>query len=270
MAGGQLWSEWNIRPCEKGCEWGQSPSGLNEKRIRETIAAIPPDVQSVLDAGAGGGWLCGAMVGRFKVVALDLLAEALRYIQTSKTLADLSHLPFADRSFDLVCCCETIEHLDDSCYGLALRGLARVARKYILITVPNDEDLAHQYTKCPKCGTKFSPYGHLRSFREADLWGLFGADSAGKAKCIAVRGIVPVRVWRQSRLLGRLRPERLGFWLAGTRTICPRCQFWGYSRRLRVLWRIWSDAVRVTNGILNPIRHERSCWLLGLYQVLPH
>jgi hypothetical protein len=166
----------------------------------------------------------------------------------------------------MVCCCETLEHLDDQPFRSALREIARVARKYALITVPNDENLGALYTKCPRCKTKFSPYRHVRSFAVRDLPGLFVAQGVNGMKCLAVKGIVPVKVWRHSDLLLRLHPDRLGFYTRGARTVCPRCGFGGYSRLFLPLRRAWSLAVRVLNGLFHPIRYKRTCWLLALYE----
>ncbi|MBM3333152.1 class I SAM-dependent methyltransferase, partial [Candidatus Sumerlaeota bacterium] len=191
-------------------------SRLDRARIEETAASIPRTVRSILDAGSGHGWLSNKLADDYDVTAVDYNLDSLSHVTGRKAQADVAHLPFGDASFDMVCCCETLEHLDDRQYRLAVREIARVARRYALITVPNEEDLASLYTKCPRCGTKFSPYGHVRSFSARDLPGLFAAQGVGAMKCLAVKGIVPVKVWRQSKLLLQFRPERVGFWLRRT------------------------------------------------------
>jgi SAM-dependent methyltransferase len=80
-----------------------------------------------LDVAAGPGMLSAALLGLVeRAVALDasqaLLAHAPEGVET--VLGDASHLPFADRSFDIVTCVNGLHHLDDSAAGLA--EMARV------------------------------------------------------------------------------------------------------------------------------------------------
>jgi ubiquinone/menaquinone biosynthesis C-methylase UbiE len=48
--------------------------------------------------------------------------------------AEVERLPFPDRSFDVVACCHTLEHVTD--LGAAWRELQRVARRRVLVVVP--------------------------------------------------------------------------------------------------------------------------------------
>lgn len=50
--------------------------------------------------------------------------------------ASIYELPFADRSFDLVVCCEVLEHLEDPARGLA--EVARVTRNHALLSTPRE------------------------------------------------------------------------------------------------------------------------------------
>lgn len=49
---------------------------------------------------------------------------------------DITRMPFCDHSFDIVICTEVLEHLEKP--GAALKELKRVAKKFILITVPHE------------------------------------------------------------------------------------------------------------------------------------
>jgi 2-polyprenyl-3-methyl-5-hydroxy-6-metoxy-1,4-benzoquinol methylase len=49
--------------------------------------------------------------------------------------ADAARLPFQSRSFDILTCLEVLEHLREP--GQALAEMARVSRKHLLLSVPN-------------------------------------------------------------------------------------------------------------------------------------
>lgn len=267
MAAGRLWRQSSIAACESSRQWNQQPGALDETRIQETIASIPPNVNTILDAGCGNGWLSNRLMDRYQVVGLDYVPDALRFLRGLKARGTVGRLPFQNDAFDLVVCCETIEHLDDSIYAAALSELTRVSREYVLVTVPNCEDLGRLFTKCLRCGVQFSPHGHVRSFSESDLRNLFHVRTDRPVDCILTREIVPTLVFRQNHVLLGLRPERLGFWSSNSGVVCPQCGFTGLSARLNVVCRIWANLLRLANAALHPDRYPRNCWLLGLYRV---
>ncbi len=51
-------------------------------------------------------------------------------------LADVRDLPFEDNSYSLVMACEILEHLPWSDFDKALSEIARVARDYVIISIP--------------------------------------------------------------------------------------------------------------------------------------
>jgi len=97
---------------------------------------------SVLDVGCGSGFFSreaarrGANVTSLDI-AMQLLHETRRKVQTERVNADACALPFGDGAFDLVISSECIEHTLDP--RLALREIHRVTRPggRLLITVPN-------------------------------------------------------------------------------------------------------------------------------------
>src|SRR5206468_12881601 len=88
---------------------------------------------------------------------------------------DVTGLPFADNSFDVVCCLEVLEHIQPGQLPAACREIARVARHQTIIGVPYRQDLRIGRTTCSDCGTLNPPWGHRNSFDPRQLESLFGS-----------------------------------------------------------------------------------------------
>ena len=79
--------------------------------------------RAVLDCGAGEGYGPAVLAAQAdSVVGLDYAAEAVAYARQKYApehpnlrfvQSDASQLPFADDSFELVCCFQVLEHLED-------------------------------------------------------------------------------------------------------------------------------------------------------------
>lgn len=100
---------------------------------------------------------------------------------------EADNLPFSSNSFDLILACELLEHLPNSVFNCVSRGIVRVAKKYIIITVPYQEQLQWNYARCPRCRCVFNGAYHVRSFEENDIRLLFRGLG-----CVSLRGIVPI------------------------------------------------------------------------------
>jgi 2-polyprenyl-3-methyl-5-hydroxy-6-metoxy-1,4-benzoquinol methylase len=108
---------------------------------------LPSEVQSVLEVGCGAGSLAIAMAqAGFAVTCADVSSEALKQAETRAIELNINivwkqgfaeALPFADKSFDAITCCHTLEHVRD--VDVTVRELKRVARKRIVIVVPRQE-----------------------------------------------------------------------------------------------------------------------------------
>jgi len=144
----------------------------DRERIVFTADKVPADVESVLDVGCGGGIFVNYLkkTRRFqRICGSDRSETALKFVETEKVLSDVSTLPFADREFDLVSCLEVLEHVPYSDYEKTLEQLCRISNKYILLSVPNKENLRKSLESCPICYTRFSPDFHVRSFDYSSL-----------------------------------------------------------------------------------------------------
>jgi SAM-dependent methyltransferase len=104
-------------------------------RLRSVLAELNPD--SMLDAGCGEGELLrrGVLPGGLDPVCLDLRRASLAEVAAARRVcASVLALPFGDRMFDVVTGLEVLEHLDDP--GTAVREMARVARRAVVVSVP--------------------------------------------------------------------------------------------------------------------------------------
>jgi SAM-dependent methyltransferase len=102
------------------------------------------EFSTVLDAGSGEGFTLARLSARYRdarLMAVDRDLTALRYcdalpVPASRVCADLTHLPYRDRAFDLVLVTEVLEHVDRPI--ACLRELHRVTRRYVVSSVPNE------------------------------------------------------------------------------------------------------------------------------------
>ncbi len=109
--------------------------------VAELYALVRPD--SVLEVGCGEGRLAQYLVRRLprprRFVATDLDTTAVDVgldPLIEVTRASAYELPFDAASFDLVVCCEVLEHLDAPDAGLA--EAARVSRRGVLVSTPRE------------------------------------------------------------------------------------------------------------------------------------
>ena len=96
---------------------------------------------SILDLGCGFGAYSGALIeeGR-NCVGCDINLDYLRKANKRLPVVNVdTSLPFNDRSFDTVLILEVIEHV--ASIEAVLAEAFRVARKNVLITVPNSENI---------------------------------------------------------------------------------------------------------------------------------
>lgn len=196
----------------------------NEKeRIRETIKMIPRDVESILDVGCGNGALINSLMGRYqKLVGLDSSKEALKHVRGDKIPGSIEGLPFGDNSFDLVICLETLEHLPQEVFTKGLLELQRVSKRYVLVSVPNNEPLEISLEKCPACNCWFHPFFHLRSFDEKKMKGLFEKFEMQSVKAIGAPAVdFPKKLVKPYLIMKMI----LNYPLFHPYSICPACGY---------------------------------------------
>jgi len=142
----------------------------------------------VIDAGCGEGYGSALLADRAAfVLGLDQSAEAAAWAAgkygTSDRLgfaaADVTALPVADATVDLVCCFQVIEHLPDPAAFLAEVRRALAPGGVLVLTTPNL--LVAGARPNPHHVQDFSPTAleaTLRTiFDDVELLGIFGSDA---------------------------------------------------------------------------------------------
>lgn len=144
-----------------------------EQYLREAIRDI--EIRSVLDVGTGHSgvfdyWYWEGM-NLEKKVCLDIKYIREDIPNWEKVIADARNLPFPDNSFDLVMCCEMIEHVPVEDHEKVLTELIRVAKKCVYVTSSGQS--AHLGPEQERC-EKLNPHQKYIMIVSADLLEKFG------------------------------------------------------------------------------------------------
>lgn len=137
--------------------------------------------KTILDLGSGPGYLTDKLLARgARVIAADTSAESVAALQRRLNsqpnflgahTSTSTSVPLASEMFDVIFSIETIEHLDDRVLTSLLNEAHRMLKLAgkVVITTPNDEDLAREKVLCPNCGSVFHTMQHQRSWTAATL-----------------------------------------------------------------------------------------------------
>lgn len=126
----------------------ETDSALVLALLRELIGEAEGTAPKVLEVGCGAGRLAIAMAqAGYDVSCLDVSPEALAKAQANAEKKGVFSItwrqgfaektPFADKSFDAITCCHTLEHVKDLAQTVA--EMKRVATKGVVVIVPKQE-----------------------------------------------------------------------------------------------------------------------------------
>jgi len=119
-------------------------------QLKEALALEP---RSVLEVGAGDRVFGNFIKNNTEVSYMCVdIAEDLRPDVVGSVLA----LPFPDKSHDVVCAFEVLEHLPFEQFEKAVSELARVARTHVVLSVPHFGPMFSLSLKIP-----FLPHLHI-------------------------------------------------------------------------------------------------------------
>jgi hypothetical protein len=149
-----------------------SPS--EQQRTANLLEMLPSAGEAALDIGARDGHFSRLIADRFRqVVALDLDVPKISHPKIECVKGNATNLSFPDKAFDFVFCAEVLEHIPMPDLGKACLEIERVASQHILVGVPYKQDIRLGRTTCSACGKTNPPWGHVNTFDEKSLAGLF-------------------------------------------------------------------------------------------------
>lgn len=119
---------------ELDCLSRDRATDLNTRSLNYILSQLDRESTTLLDVGCGSGFfLEKARDAGFEVTGCDLLKaidiEGCVYVQ-----GNVEQLPFQDRTFDIVTCHHTLEHVRN--LSRAVAELKRVAGRQLIVTVP--------------------------------------------------------------------------------------------------------------------------------------
>lgn len=242
-------------------DWTKLDQKALQGKIEKVIEFIPQDVKTIADIGCGNGLITNMIGQNYKVTAIDRSASALSYVETEKIQASADGIPFADKSFDLVFSSEMLEHLEDDMLKGTISEMKRLSKKYIFITVPNEENPAKLSIKCTECNYIFNRPNHLRSFKLDSFKKLFPeykiirSLAFGKKTRYYSPGLM--------KLKQRFSPSTSWipyYWIPkkDRKTLCPKCEHeFVYDYHFHPV----SSAIDLLNVLVSP---KKPYWLFVL------
>ena len=143
--------------------------------------ATPLADRAILDYGCGPGFLIphlltrGALVSGtdYSEASVNAVNNAFRDRPNWQEARPVTSngIPWPNDSFHAVCCLETIEHVLQVDLDVLFEEMFRVLKPggKVLLTTPNNERLESNMVYCPKCGSEFHRWQHVRSWSAETL-----------------------------------------------------------------------------------------------------
>ncbi|HEY9048331.1 MAG TPA: methyltransferase domain-containing protein [Ohtaekwangia sp.] len=143
---------------ERSHWWFKARLEILERLLQEKILRNGARPLRILNAGVATGATTTMLQKHGEVISLEYDKDCCEFLKTVVNMevvnASLTDLPFEDRSFDLVCAFDVIEHIEDD--NLAVREIRRVLKDdgTMFLTVPafmflwsHHDDINHHYRR---------------------------------------------------------------------------------------------------------------------------
>ena len=198
--------------------------------LRATLRAVPVAGPAVEVGAAGGHFVEHLLKHGLDTLAVDTSPESVALLE--RRLAGAPHflgarvnqserLPLDDGYAGTLFLLETLEHLNDDTLEHILQEARRVLRPggSLVVTTPNEEELARNQAMCPNCGCVFHTVQHVQSFSTQRLDQLLQRHGFASRACYATLfSYMPLGVRTLHRVFWNLRRGKLPhLFFAGTR-----------------------------------------------------
>lgn len=233
------------------------PTEFTEAKLAQLEKLIPPGTRRICDLGCGHGMITDRLAGRYEITGLDWSMAALRRVSAPRVCATVTSLPLRTNHFDLVLSSELLEHLSDDALRQTLSEIAALKAKYLLISVPNEENTHINEVRCGQCDFVFNASHHYRSISARVLEGYFPGYVLRET---AVGGILR-RDYPPWLLRIRQRLGKRWFQVPSSRqVVCPRC----HSRDFPAAR--YNPISFLCDGTNRLISRRRPYWLFALFE----
>ena len=129
-------------------------------QIAEIMSLLP---ERVLEIGVGSGFVSTYLRNQnLPLTTLDTSCDLKPQI-----VGDVTQIPCADSSFDVVSCCEVLEHLPYELFPTALSEIHRVSRRYAIVSLPDAGRVYRLALQVPMVPDKSLLYRFARFFKRS-------------------------------------------------------------------------------------------------------
>jgi len=226
-----------------------------QRKAEYILSLIPKDVKTIIDVGCGNGIITNLLADKFEVMGLDISETALMSLKCPFIVSSATKIPCEDAAYDLVLSSEMLEHLNNDDLILAIIELKRVSKKYILISVPNNEYLSVSFVKCPKCTAVFHAWHHFQSFDKKTLCTLFKDHFR-----LIHFSLIGLRQQRWIPQLLRIK-HHIGQWFdPGEKSICAVCGNTEFKvNRKNII-------TKICNGLNKALAGKKPYWQVACFE----
>lgn len=233
-----------------------------DDKIKRIIELIPHDVNSIIDIGCGDGTITNALSEEFNTIGVDRSLNAVKLVEKKKAMVSADNIPFKDNQFDLVFSSEMLEHLPDQIYNNTILEIKRIAKKYVFLTFPDDENIEKSIVRCVECGSIFNKSYHLRRLNSNIITKEFNNYDVLRVFNYGTR----IRPYNQllSKIKHQITPADSWIpprWTKNItrKTMCPNC---GKSFTIPYKFNLISFLCDSINILISPKREYQICVLL--------
>lgn len=244
-------------------DWSSLKERHLKAKISKVIETIPDDVNSVIDIGCGNGVITNVLGQQFEITGVDRSEQALQMVSTKKLRASADNVPLPDHSFDMVFSSELLEHLDDETFEKSIAEVKRLSKRYIFITVPNNENPDKLSIQCPDCHYIYNSPNHLRKFKLSHFEDLFKDYNILKHFSFGTK----VRYYNSKLLKIKKKISPSNSWipyywmpLEKRKTVCPNCEN-EFENEYR--FNLLATVIDILNVIISP---KKPYWLFVLME----